>query len=37
VDDLRPTAKRTLSVPVSLGRLADLADVEPGTTVVPLD
>ena len=27
VDDLRPTAKRTLSSPVSLGRLADLADL----------
>ncbi len=37
VDDLRPTAKRTLSTPVSLGRLADLADVDPAATVVPLD
>jgi thioredoxin reductase len=27
VDDLRPTAKRTLSTPVSLGRLADLANL----------
>jgi thioredoxin reductase len=36
VDDLRPTAKRTLSVPVSLGRLADLADVS-DETIVPLD
>ena len=37
VDDLRPGAKRTLSVPVSLGRLADLADVGAQETVVPLD
>jgi NADP-dependent aldehyde dehydrogenase len=37
VDDLRPTAKRTLSTPVSLGRLADLADVDPAETVVALD
>jgi thioredoxin reductase len=37
VDDLRPTAKRTLSTPVSLGRLADLADVDPDATVVALD
>ena len=37
VDDLRPTAKRTLSTPVSLGRLAELADVGPEETVVPLD
>ena len=36
-DDLRPTAKRTLSTPVSLGRLAALADVGPEETVVPLD
>lgn len=37
VDDLRPTARRTLAVPVSLGRLAALADVGPDETVVPLD
>ncbi|GAB2570172.1 FAD-dependent oxidoreductase [Microlunatus antarcticus] len=37
VDDLRPTAKRTLSTPVSLGRLADLAAVDPEATVVALD
>ncbi|MGI3779906.1 MAG: FAD-dependent oxidoreductase [Janthinobacterium lividum] len=37
VDDLRPTARRTLSVPISLGRLADLADVGPTETIVPLD
>ena len=37
VDDLRPTAKRTLSTPVSLGRLAALADVDPEETVVALE
>lgn len=40
VEDLRPTAKRTLSTPVGLGRLADLADladVGPDETVVPLE
>jgi NADP-dependent aldehyde dehydrogenase len=37
VDDLRPTAKRSLSTPVSLGRLADLAAVGAEETVVPLD
>ena len=37
VEDLRPTAKRTLAVPVSLGRLADLAEIDPAASVVPLD
>lgn len=37
VDDLRPTAKRTLATPVSLGRLAALADVGADETIVPLD
>lgn len=35
VDDLRPTSKRTLATPLSLGRLADLADVPAGS--LPLD
>lgn len=34
VDNLGPTAMRTLATPVSLGRLADLADAEPGERVV---
>ncbi|HEY0240979.1 MAG TPA: FAD-dependent oxidoreductase, partial [Friedmanniella sp.] len=37
VDDLRPTARRTLSTPVSLGRLADLTDVSATGTIVPVD
>ena len=37
VDDLRPTARRTLATPVSLGRLADLAGVPPDSAVVPTE
>ncbi|SEQ62402.1 (2Fe-2S)-binding protein [Microlunatus flavus] len=35
VEDLRPTSKRTLGTPLSLGRLADLAEVPAGQ--IPLD
>ncbi len=37
VSDLHPTQKRTVATPLSLGRLADLADVDPDATVVSLD